>query len=275
MTDPRSFSTDALARHMLDVRASRATCPALIASHPGFSMEDAYAVAGAIAALRTAAGERRVGRKIGLTQKAGWAALGTDAPIWGHVYDTTLKRTAGGAARVDLGTALAPRIEPEIGFCLRTALDPAKLDYESLLDAIEWVAPCFEVIDSHFEDWKFKASEAVADFGVHYALIVGAPLRLHATERNTLADRLADCEVELALDGNVVQTGRGANTLGHPLAALAALAKVLAGQPDQPALEPGEIITTGTLTAAQPMAPGQTWSMRVKGLELAELNLAT
>ena len=60
--------------------------------------------------------------------------------------------------------------------------------------------------------------------------------------------------------------GVGANALGHPAAALAHLAAVLAGQPRFEAPGPGEIITTGTLTAALPIRPGESWSSSYEGL---------
>jgi 2-oxo-3-hexenedioate decarboxylase len=41
--------------------------------------------------------------------------------------------------------------------------------------------------------------------------------------------------------------------------ALAHLVQVLASQPAAPLLAAGEIVTTGTLTDAWPVTPGETW----------------
>ena len=270
---PSAFDADAVARQFLDARSGRATLASPAAQPGGFSVAQGYAVAASITTARIARGERRVGRKIGLTNPAGWAALDAAAPIWGTVYDSTLTMASGGTARLDLSAALAPRIEPEIGFCLRTPLDPARLDFDHLLDAIEWLAPCFEIVDTHIEGWKFKAADAIADFGVHYALVVGEPLRVAGLPRATLAAQLEACEVTLSRNGSVIERGRGGNTLGHPLGALAALAKLLAANPDQPALEAGEIITTGTLTPFRDIAAGERWAMHVTGLPLSALTL--
>src|SRR5438876_44058 len=65
----------------------------------------------------------------------------------------------------------------------------------------------------------------------------------------------------------------GANVLGSPLAALAHLVGVLAKQPGAPALAAGEIVTTGVITDAHPVAPGELWSTRIAGLPLAGLTV--
>ena len=58
----------------------------------------------------------------------------------------------------------------------------------------------------------------------------------------------------------VIDRGVGANVLGSPALALAHLARVLADQPQMPPLAAGELVTTGTITDAWPVAPGETWS---------------
>ncbi|MCJ0763411.1 2-keto-4-pentenoate hydratase [Variovorax terrae] len=273
MPVPNPLDLDALAREFLAARQARQPLPPLLARHPGWSADQAYALAETIAAHRRQGGERCVGRKIGLTNPAGWAAMKTAAPIWGYVYDSSLVMAQAGRARVDLGQAMAPRIEPEIGFCLRRAIDPAATSFEALLSCIEWVAPCFEIIDCHFPEWSFQASEAIADFGVHYRLVVGEPYRLAAAPHEALAAALGDCAVTLSLNGDVAERGGGANTLGHPLQALRALVGLLASQPLSTPLQPGDIITTGTLTTPRDIGAGQRWRMQVEGLELAPLEL--
>jgi 2-keto-4-pentenoate hydratase len=47
---------------------------------------------------------------------------------------------------------------------------------------------------------------------------------------------------------------------------MAHLAAVLASQPQFESLAPGEVITTGTLTAAMPNRPGEVWSSSYQGL---------
>jgi 2-keto-4-pentenoate hydratase len=261
-----------LAQRLFDARRDKRSLPSLRGADPSFDHAKAYEVADAIRMVREQGGERVAGRKIGLTNTATWTAAETGEPIWGYVYDTTLVMASNGRAEVDLQLALAPRIEPEIGFCMREAVDPARTDVASLLRAIDWVAPCFEIIDCHFPDWKFKAADGIADFGVHYALVVGEPLQV-AAHGDTLVERLRDCEAELRKDGKVLATGTGANTLGNPLLALAAMVGVLARDSNAKPLAAGEIVTTGTLTPAFDVAAGQEWEMRMSGIRMQGLAL--
>jgi len=61
------------------------------ARYPGLTLEDAYRISARLCALRTARGERLVGRKIGFTNRNIWAEYGVCAPMWGFVFDTTVR----------------------------------------------------------------------------------------------------------------------------------------------------------------------------------------
>jgi 2-oxo-3-hexenedioate decarboxylase len=43
---------------------------------------------------------------------------------------------------------------------------------------------------------------------------------------------------------------------------------VLASDPGNPSLVAGEIVTTGTLTGALPVSPGETWTTALTGVAL-------
>ena len=108
----------------------------------------------------------------------------------------------------------------------------------------------FEIVDSHYPDWRFTASEAVADFGVHAALVVGTPWCVDSDDPEHLAASLRDApKSRFAAARTSWPRGMGCNALGSPLRAVGFLARVLAAQSWAPPLMPGEVITTGTLTA--------------------------
>jgi 2-oxo-3-hexenedioate decarboxylase len=87
--------------------------------------------------------------------------------------------------------------------------------------------------------------------------------------RVDLAERLADFKLTLLKDGVEVRKGGGSLVLGSPLSALAHFLDVLAALPGHPWLEAGEVVTTGTLTDAMPVRPGERWSTRIEGLDLS------
>lgn len=260
------MDTKRIARELLDALDRGGTLPSIVERVAGFGWDQGYAVAAAILRLRRARGEKTVGRKIGFTNHKIWAEYGATAPIWAHVYDRTLVHASDHRASITLAGSARPRLEPEIAFKLKAPLAPDARDPARVLEAVEWYAPGFEIVDCHFADWKFGPADSAADFSLHWRLIVGTPHAVRATAVPALVAQLRDCRVTLSRNGEVMDRGVGANALGHPAGALAHLADVLSRQPQFEPLAAGEVITTGTLTAALPIKPGEQWSSRYEGL---------
>jgi len=240
--------------------------PSIVGRNPHFGWEAAYRVAAEIVKLRRARGEKTIGRKIGFTNRNIWAEYGATAPIWAHVYDRSMQFAVDHRAVVSLKGSVQPRLEPEIAFKLKAPLPSSTNDPLRVLETIEWLAPSFEIVDCHFADWKFGPADSAADFSFHWRLIVGAPRVIGGSEIPALVSQLRDCAVTLSKGETAVDRGVGANALGHPVTALAHLAGMLAQQTQFEPLAAGEIITTGTLTAAMPIKPGETWSSRYEEL---------
>ena len=255
-----------LARALLGALDAGGTIPSIVERIPGFGWDQGYQVAAEILRLRRARGEKTVGRKIGFTNRNIWPEYGATAPIWAHVYDRTVVVAEHHRAAISLKGSARPRLEPEIAFKLKAPLPVGVREPARVLESIEWVAPSFEIVDCHFADWKFQSADSAADFALHWRLIPGAPRPVSAHELPALAAQLRDCRVTLKRNGEVRDRGVGANALGHPATAMSHLAEVLARQPAFQPLAAGEIINTGTLTAALPIRPGETWSSDYEGL---------
>jgi len=140
----------------------------------------AYQAALAVRALRIARGERPVGYKIGFTNRTIWQRYGVFAPIWGTVWHGTLQ-VCDGEGRSALTHLCQPRLEPEIVFGI-AATPSANASLDQMFDCVDWLAPGFEIVQSHHAGWKFSAGEAVADGSLHGRLLVG-PARRCATSR--------------------------------------------------------------------------------------------
>ena len=212
--------------------------------------------------MREARGESPVGRKIGFTNRAVWA----HEPMWGYVYDRTIHTVSGGETTLSLAGLVEPRIEPEIVFRLALAPAPA-MDERSLLACVDAVAHGFEIVQSIYPGWVFSAPDAVAAYGVHGKLVVG-PWQTIAADSDDWFQSLSTFEINLELDGAIADHGHAANVLGGPLTALRHLVGLLARDRVNPSVTAGEIITTGTLTRALPVAPGQTWRTELTGIKL-------
>jgi len=242
------------------------------ASVPGFDVARAYDVLAEIETRRRTQGWLAVGRKIGFTNRTIWARYGVYQPMWAHVFAHTVHFAPEGSASLPLARLVQPRIEPEVVFKLKAPL-PATDGALALLACIEWIAPGFEIVQSHFPDWKFTAADCTAAFGLHGALVVGAPVPVTAANRAVIADALPTFTLRLRESGKLIDTGIGANVLGSPAQALAHLVRVLATQPRSPPLAAGEIVTTGTLTDAWPVKAGETWTSDYGALGLSGLTL--
>ena len=256
---------------ILDAFASQRLIGLLSDADPWLDEDGAYLIAHEVHAVRLARGEHPVGRKIGFTNRATWPEYGVSAPIWGHIYDSTVHRVPSCEAHVNVGHLLQPRIEPEIQLHFAQT-PPVTRDETAILACIDWIAHGFEIVQSPYLDWKFRAVDSIAAFALHGVLVIGRPVPV--TDVEDCAAKLRTFTVALLRDGVAQATGRGADVLDSPLLAYAHLAELLAGQSRFAPVRAGEIVSTGTLTTLQPVAAGETWSTTLDGIDLPGLSIA-
>jgi 2-oxo-3-hexenedioate decarboxylase len=255
-----------IAKEVLEVLGTGRQLDPFSKVYPDFGLKDAYNVTATVRAGREARGARSIGRKIGFTNRTIWAEYGVYAPIWGYVYDDTVQDLTPEGAEVSLSGLAEPRIEPEIVFGLAAPPAPG-MDEQALIRCIDWIAHGFEIVQSIFPNWAFQAADTVAAYGLHGRLFVG-PRHSAASRRDEWAHELSRFEIDLFRNGALVDSGAAANVLDGPLLALRHLAETLAQDELSPALAAGEIVTTGTLTRAFPVAAGEEWNTRLTGIPL-------
>ena len=266
MTDIRAIASEALAA----IASGRQIAP-FSARHPDFPLDDAYRVTAAMRGTRLARGERVLGRKIGFTNRTIWAEYGVYAPMWGFVYDCTVRDLADLGGAFPLTGLCEPRIEPEIVFGLARAPSQG-MDDQALIGCVEWVAHGFELVQSIFPAWKFAPADTVAANGLHGALLIGPrhPAGANAEEwRRTLTA----FDIDVNRDGAQMDRGRAGNVMEGPLSTLRYVMDLLAKDAANPPLAEGEIVTTGTLTRALPVKPSETWSTELSGVALRGISV--
>lgn len=257
------------AARLLDAYDAGAQIAPLSTDSDPLCMDAAYRIAGAVLARRRARGEVTAGRKIGFTNRTIWPIYGIDAPIWGWMYDHTVHDIPADG-RIPLPALPEPRIEPEIAFGFRTAPAPG-MSVDEIAGCLDWIAHGIEIVMSLYPGWKLTAADAVAAMGMHGGYWLG--------ERHPARDVLsggADVleRFTLTMDGPAeTHAGRASDVLGGPLHAIRFLLDQIARMPGAGPVEPGEIVTTGTLTDARPIAPGQRWKTRFDGLDLPGLDV--
>lgn len=262
--------TDPIATELLEALDDNRLTDTISSRDTAFDAAAAYRVSAEILKRRRARGERPIGRKIGFTNRLIWDEYRVSSPMWGHVYDHTAIWLNEPVARLAIGHLSQPRIEPEIVLHFASAPGTATGEVE-MLSTIDWIAHGFEIVQTHFLDWKFTLADTIADFGLHGALVVGPPRPV--SELNDVIGRLRAFTIALAKDGVVQAHGAGANVLDSPLMAALHLVRVLRGQPLFEPIRAGEIVTTGTLTPALPIRAGEAWTTNLSGIDLPGLTL--
>jgi 2-keto-4-pentenoate hydratase len=221
-------------------------------------IDGAYAVQAANTAFWVAKGRRIVGRKIGLTAKAVQRQLGVDRPDFGVLFDDMAIADGG---RLSPTKVIQPKAEAEVAFVLGADLiDPAATAKE-VTEAIAHVVAAIEIVDSRIADWKITFADTVADNGSSAFFVLGK-------DRKSLRGLdLWTCGMVLEVNGEIVSLGAGAACLGHPLKALAWLAKTLAerGEP----LRAGDIVLSGALGPMVALKPGDEIKATIGGLGTA------
>lgn len=270
------FSKDVrnTAHTLRDATTKRQQIPSLLEKYPQLDKSKAYEISAASCALAVKSGFNPVGRKIGFTNTKIWSDYNVSEPNWGYLWERrtqTLSEMKNALWLSPKDMQLEPRIEPEIIFCLKK--EPrSDMTERELLSCVEWIAHGYEIVISLFKDWKFTANDTTAINALHNRLCIGDKHYLEEKDLDTLPAQLANFEIKLYRNRELVDTGHGSNVLGSPIKALQHLCAMVEQQELHPQLLPGEIITTGTLTKAMPIAIQETWSTKIEGLEVVNLN---
>lgn len=260
-----NLSTDtiaALAAHLEDcVREVRDT-PKITDAHPEMDWEDAYAVQDAIRDRLLERGARIVGYKAGLTSHAKMRQMNVDTPVFGFLVDTYGLPDGGECRTAEL---IHPKVEPEIAFVTKTELKGPGCHIGAVLAATDFIVAGIEVIDSRYRDFKFDLKSVVADNTSAARFVVGGqPLAVEGVDLRTLG-------IVLEKNGRAAAFGAGAAVLGHPAAAVAALANHLGARGES--IPPGSLILSGGITEAVAVEPGDNVTLRVQGMGSVSLRI--
>jgi 2-keto-4-pentenoate hydratase len=238
---------DEAARRLADLRrrgeVARRLPPELVPA----SLAEAYAIQDRFRALW---GAPVAAWKIGATAKPVQARFGVDEPFAGPVFaPDVLESPAAPAA------AAFPHhcIECEFAFRLGRALPARAKDYTraEVIEAVDAAIPAFELIGPRFEDLLFdQAATAVADCALNAGLVLGLP------QADWRGLDLPGHAVRLTVAGELRAAGTGASVLGDPLNVLEWAVNHLSGRGI--GLAVGQIVSTGTATGIQYLAPGET-----------------
>ena len=224
-------------------------------SHPNLTIEQAYEISLRFLANRLNAGEKIIGKKIGVTSAAVMDMLGVRQPDFGFMTDAMRHDDVMAIS----GSLIQPRAEGEIAFLLKKHLQGPGLTNADVLAATEAVMPCFEVVDSRIKDWQIKIQDTVADNAScgWFALNEAAAISPNAVD-------LINCEMTVCKNGEVISTGTGAAAMGNPVNCITWLANTLGTFGIT--LEKGDVVLSGSLVPLEPVTAGDEMSLQISGI---------
>lgn len=245
---------DTIAESLWSAREQGRAIPPISESYPGLTLDDAYDIQRAGRA-RVLEHHRVGGHKIGLTSAAMRAQFGVDEPDFGVLFDGMFVREN---LPVSMGTLIAPRVESEIAFLLLGDLVGPGVDAETVLAATAGVFPAIEIIDSRIEQWRINLVDTVADNASSGLVVLGT------TVTPVAGLDLATLNGSMRKNGTVVGEGSGADSMGHPAAAVAWLANTLAGFGER--LQAGDIVLSGSVHSAVEVHAGDSVTVEFDAL---------
>lgn len=225
--------------------AGRAVEPA---SSDGLELDlrTAYQVQHAVIAARSQTAGRRCGYKVAMRT----------VPLHGEVLAGDVVREGG---QISVAHMVTPKIEPELAFVLGERLAGDELLVSDVLRATAFVMPAFEVVDSRLMGGTDNPSpDLITDNAMFAAMVLGGPpVRVDALD-------IRGIEVSLEVGGETAATGatnRGSANPAHALIELAAHLHRFGR-----ALEPGDVVLSGSCTAPVAVGAGDEVTARFAGL---------
>jgi 2-oxopent-4-enoate/cis-2-oxohex-4-enoate hydratase len=253
--------TERLGDELYAALRERHTIAPLTERIAGMSIDDAYGISRRTLERRTLAGERVVGRKIGVTSEAVQKMLDVHQPDLGTLTDAMM--FADGAEIPIDRLLIQPRAEGEIAFVLGRDLVGPDVTEADVIAATRCVRPCFEIVDSRIHNWRIRIQDTVADNASSGVFVLGTG------EGDPRALDLKACKISIRKNGAPLSEGIGAAALGSPAYCVAWLAKTLSrfGIP----LRAGEVVLSGSLVPLEPVSAGDRMDLMLEGVGSARV----
>lgn len=213
---------------------------------PDADVDDAYRIALAVRDLKVAAGRRVTGHKVGLTSKAMRTMFEAAEPDYGFLYDDWF--VAEGSV-VPPERLNRPLVEQEVAFVMGRRLSGPSVHAADVIRATDFVLPALEIVDSRFrERGPTMLVDSIADAASCGLVVLGGnPVGLTDIDVRRISG-------SLLVNGEIMETGSAAAVLGNPINAVAWLANKL--HEFGVAMEPGDVILSGSFVRAVPFAAG-------------------
>jgi 2-keto-4-pentenoate hydratase len=253
--------SDAVADALWRAYADGGRVPAPTATLPDLDLDGAYAIQEALVARLVAAGQRPIGWKVGMAGIVGRTPQ-SDGPIYGRLLAPMLVDDGG---TLSAGALHEPFAEGEIAFVLGQALRGPGVDADAVRAATVEVRPAIEVFARRLDADASATADMVADNALCAHVVLGEPVAADAVDLRLVG-------LVFARSATIVATGAGAQVLGDPAASVAWLANALAARGQE--LAAGDVVISGAVAGAHPVAAGDTYTAEFDRLGTVEVRCA-
>jgi len=209
------------------------------------TLDDAYSIQARVASNSGPIGAWKTGRPDN-----------TSVPVYAPILAQTLRPSPASYGAHELHYC---GIELEIGFCIDRPLPPPSPDFSDELRNCVRPVVTLEMVDSRVQDFtELPAAAKLADNQVNGGLVIGKPVD------DWTGVNLTQAEVTLSVNGKVVVSCLSDVPGGNAFDTLAAMASRVGTHCG--GLQPGQFVTTGTLSGIIFLEPGSTVEGHVAGL---------
>ena len=255
-----TLSIQAAVESLLEARSARRLLAPLSETHGGLTVDQAYAIQGALRAELDQRGQRSIGWTLGATSPSGQAVMGVKEPACGFL----LSRQYASGAEVSAREFVSLAAEAEVAFRMRARLVGPGVTAATALAAVEGAVAALELPDFMFSGTP-RAADFIANSVIAKAIVLGSPvIPLSGID-------LAGEEVVYEHNGEAVGSYTAAEVMGNPLNALAWLANHL--ETRGLALQPGDIVMSGAISKMLRLKIGDTVRARFSRLGSVDIKV--
>ncbi|MDR2211143.1 MAG: 2-keto-4-pentenoate hydratase [Spirochaetaceae bacterium] len=245
----------ALANQLYEAERHCKAIPPLTGQEPSLTIDDAYQIQLANVKRVLDMGHVISGKKIGLTSPGIQKQMGVNEPDYGHLFAAMDNSAAG---TINTAALIQPKIEGEVAFVLKADLSGGQVSPKDVINATDYVAAAFEIVDSRIADWKIKLVDTVSDNASSGRYIIGNT-RLKLSEVD-----LPRVTMRLFKGSELAGEGTGEAVLGDPCISVAWLANRLWSY--GVTLKAGEVILSGAFSAAPLACKGDVFTAEFSSL---------
>lgn len=215
---------------------------------PGAEVSDAYRVGLAVRDLKVAAGRTVKGHKIGLTSKAMRDMFSATEPDYGFIFDNWFELEGSSVQRSAMNR---PLVEVELAFVMGQELKGPSINAADVIRATDFVLPALEIVDGRYKGrGNNMLVDSVSDAATcGFVVLGGNPVKLTDVDVRRLS-------ASLSINGQIMESGSASAVMGNPINAVVWLANKL--HEFGVAMQPGDVILSGSFVKAIPFEAGDT-----------------